>query len=239
MKFKIVEKTFEYEPKPEFRQQSEIMFHEFLIDENSSVDFQIDEEMIETKRKILYEMNHDLTAEMIDMSALMAVIADLLRPYGNLFLHSAVVVVDGQAYAFTGHSGIGKSTQCNLWLKHFGKRAYILNGDKVFYHRNNGKWEAYGTPWKGKENFGINGHAPLKGIFYLSQASANQIHELSQGDKAERLILQTYSPKQMEAMDQQLTLLDEFVKEVPGYLLECTISDEAVRMAYRKFNDVL
>ena len=235
MKFRIAEKTFEYTPKYD-RGGTEELFHDFLIDENESVDFKIDDNSMKESRHFLENLDYEFTPEELEAGALQFTLIDLLRPFGNLFLHSAAVVVDGEAYAFTGNSGIGKSTQCNLWLKHFGKRAYILNGDKLFYHRDNCKWTAYDTPWRGKEHLGVNGKAPLKGIIYLSQASENQIEDMTPGEKVERLIPQTYLPKQQDGMILQLQLLDDFVREVPGYSLKCTISDEAVRLAYQKFN---
>ena len=239
MKFRLAEKTFEYAPKSNRGgTEAEEFFRDFLIDDHEPVDFRIDEDSMKQSRHFLENLDYEFTAEELEMGSLQLTLVDLLRPSGNLFLHSAAVVVDGVAYAFTGNSGIGKSTQCNLWLKHFGKQAYILNGDKLFYHRdNNGKWTAYDTPWRGKEHLGVNTKAPLKGILYLSQGSENRIKDMTTGEKVEQLIPQTYLPKQRDGMTLQLQLLDDFVKEVPGYSLQCTISDEAVRLAYQRIND--
>ena len=44
--------------------------------------------------------------------------------FDGILLHSSCVVVDGYAYAFSADSGVGKSTHTQLWLKHFGDRAW-------------------------------------------------------------------------------------------------------------------
>lgn len=160
----------------------ERQYSDFLVD--GEVDFKISEDRVEANRNIMRHRSYKSLPEEIEMGSLQIAIIDLLRPFGNLLIHSAVVTVDGKAYAFSGHSGVGKSTQCGLWLKHFGERALILNGDKSFFHRNSNStqsggnegyvagetragWTVYGTPWKGKENIGINASAPLAGLIFL------------------------------------------------------------------------
>ncbi len=236
MKFKIAGKSFSYEPKPEWKNMLEAQYSDFLLDEDEPVDFVISEDRVEENRSIMNHRDYQSLPVEIEMGSLQIAIIDLLRPFGNLLIHSAVVTVDGEAYAFTGHSGIGKSTQCQLWLKHFGSRSYILNGDKSFYQRNQEGWTVYGTPWKGKERIGINGNAPLKGIIYLSQEPVNKIEKLSKQEEINRLIKQTYMPRYEKEMDQHLLQIEQFVNEVTAYSLQCTISDEAVTLAYKAIN---
>ena len=71
----------------------------------------------------------------------------LLR-HNGILLHASCVVVDGVAYAFSANSGVGKSTHTQLWLKHFGDRAYMLNDDKPAIRCIDGVICACGTPWR-------------------------------------------------------------------------------------------
>ena len=82
-------------------------------------------------------------------------IATALPRFGAFVFHAAVVECDGQGYAFAAQSGTGKSTHVSLWLRHFGNRARIINGDKPIFRFVDGAWRAYGTRktpfarWKG------------------------------------------------------------------------------------------
>ena len=73
-----------------------------------------------------------------------------LLNFNGIILHSSCIVVDGMAYAFSADSGTGKSTHTQLWLKHLGDRAYMLNDDKPAIRLIDGKVYACGTPWSGK-----------------------------------------------------------------------------------------
>ena len=92
-----------------------------------------------------------------------------LPEYDAFLLHSAVVEVDGNAYAFVAPSGTGKSTHVALWCDYFGNRARVINGDKPIVRlSNDGRVYVYGTPWCGKEGYNINTYAPLKAICFIS-----------------------------------------------------------------------
>lgn len=59
---------------------------------------------------------------------------------------------------------------------------------------------------------------------------------MTSGEEVQLLMKQTYLPRTAEEMDQHFSQLEEFVNEVPAYFLSCTISDEAVVMAYDAVN---
>ena len=60
-------------------------------------------------------------------------LAQLLVQDDILLMHGAVVAVDGLAYLFTAKSGTGKTTHTRLWLRQFGARAVMVNGDKPLF----------------------------------------------------------------------------------------------------------
>ena len=46
--------------------------------------------------------------------------------HGGMMLHSSAVELDGNAYLFSGPSGVGKSTQTGLWTKLFPPRESLM-----------------------------------------------------------------------------------------------------------------
>ena len=67
-----------------------------------------------------------------------------------LEMHAAVVVHEGKARLFLGHSGTGKSTHARQWLAQY-HTAYLLNDDNpVLQVDTDGKVWVYGSPWSGK-----------------------------------------------------------------------------------------
>ena len=113
--------------------------------------------------------------------SLMTYLCDRLSDYGAFLMHAAVVAVDGVAYIFTAPSGTGKTTHILLWKQHFGDRAVILNGDKPIIRILDGKVYVCGTPWKGKEGFGLGPGVmlPVGGVCVVEQNPENHIRKLS------------------------------------------------------------
>ncbi len=149
----------------------------------------------------------------------------------RLLLHCSVLEYGGNAYAFLGRSGTGKSTHTRLWLQHLSS-ARVVNGDKPILEYKDGQFIAYGTPWMGKERWGENTSAPLKGLCFLEQAKQNSIQRLSLSEISSRLFVQVLIPEEESNAAATLELLDKMVKEVPAYLLKCDISEEAVKAAF-------
>lgn len=150
----------------------------------------------------------------------------------RMLLHAAILEYDGKAYAFLGRSGTGKSTHTNLWLQYLPKTS-IVNGDKpILEILPNNECLAYGTPWMGKERLGRNTVAPLKGFCFLEQAKENSIKKLSLSEASSRLFSQVLLPTEEENAVATLELLDRLLRNVPAYLLKCTISEESVKHSF-------
>lgn len=159
-------------------------------------------------------------------------ICEQISAYGAFFLHSAVVEVDGRAYAFTARSGVGKSTHVSLWLKNI-PGAQVLNGDKPLYRiEPDGGVTACATPWNGKENWGTPRNAPLAGICFIERGEENSIRRATPEEVLPRLFEQIYIKGERSSVEQRLQLLDALLKQVPFYVLQCTVSDEAAGLAY-------
>lgn len=153
--------------------------------------------------------------------------------YNRFLLHSCVLEFNGDAYAFLGRSGTGKSTHTGLWLKYLNG-AEILNGDKPIIGVEKDGIYAYGTPWMGKEGRGKKGKAPLKAMVFLEQAKTNEIIKLSLSQASMRLFHQVLFPSDEENATRSLELFDELVQRVPTYLLKCDISETAVKTSFEQ-----
>lgn len=157
--------------------------------------------------------------------------------YGAFLFHSAVVECDGRAYAFAAPSGTGKSTHAMLWLKHFGDRARMINGDKPIFRRDGEDFFAYGTPWCGKEGLNEKTRSPLSAICFLERGKENRIVRLGRSEAVSLIFPQILMPESEEDVARLFPLLGDLVSCVGCYRLTCNISDEAVDVAYKGMND--
>jgi hypothetical protein len=166
-------------------------------------------------------------------------IAERLPMHGAMVFHGAVVVLDGRAYAFTARSGVGKTTHLSLWLKAFGERAYVLNGDKPILLWKDGKAYICATPWKGKENLGEGGILPLSGIGFLNRSEQNFAHPIAPADALSAFLLQVYMPKNGEALLEMMSLCDKVLSSVPLLSMHCNMDISAATTVEQGFRDLI
>lgn len=95
----------------------------------------------------------------------------------RLLLHSAFIIFNGKAILFCGRSGIGKSTQADLWKIHNG--AYIVNGDKAVVYIENDKTIAASVPVSGTSGICKNKTAEIAAIVFLEQNKTDTVKLLS------------------------------------------------------------
>lgn len=160
-------------------------------------------------------------------------IAEKLPFYDRFVFHGAAIEHQGNAYLFTAPSGTGKTTHINLWRKNLGNKVNIINGDKPIVELAENT-VVYGTPWAGKEGYQRNVSAPIKAVCILKQSKSNSIIRLGIGDALNGVIKQVYMPKNPESLAKTLSLIGRFLENVPVYLLQCDISDEAFQIAYNE-----
>ena len=110
--------------------------------------------------------------------------------HGYLSLHSAAVEKDGEAYTFSGPSGIGKSTRAGAWIDALG--AKLINGDRPLIRIH--EPELYGVPWDGKEQLFRNVHYPLKAICEVRRSDSVYVRKMSYEQKRRLLLRQTFMP---------------------------------------------
>ena len=151
-------------------------------------------------------------------------------------LHSSAVVVDDVAYLFTAPCGTGKSTHTSLWLSEF-EGAYILNDDKPALRIEGGEIFAYGTPWSGKTAQNVDKRVRLGGICILERGEENFIERVGGITAIRGIFSQTVRPKNAEAMDKVLSLVDEIIEKIPVWNLRCNMEPEAAHVSFRAMSE--
>ncbi|MCC8356877.1 MAG: hypothetical protein LJU34_03345 [Oscillospiraceae bacterium] len=154
----------------------------------------------------------------------------------GFLLHAAAVAVDGWGYVFTAPSGTGKSTHAGFWLREFGPRAVMINGDKPILRRVDGRFYVCGTPWRGKERLGTAEGVPLRAVCLLERGAENAVAPADTDAVLDKIFRQVLLPDEPEAIVRQLDLLDALLRAVPAYALRCNLSPDAARAAYDGMN---
>ena len=177
------------------------------------------------------EQSSNFSDGYIENICLYRAICRRLPALNRMLLHAAILEYGGNAYAFLGRSGTGKSTHTGLWLKHI-KGSKIINGDKPILECKNDGFIAYGTPWMGKEGLGYNTSAPLKGLCFLEQAKENFVMKLTPKEAASKIFTQILFPEDETNVTRTLELTDKLVTEIPCYFLKCDVSEAAVQKSF-------
>jgi hypothetical protein len=223
-------------------------FRNYVV-ENVTPDFSVswtEEEIAAEKDHALHE---SYPMEYLETLAALRKISEVLPFHKRLLVHGAAITCDDKAYLFAAQSGTGKSTHIRLWKEYLGSRVDIVNGDKPFISletegcKNSENTmnsdssaritaQVYGTPWAGKEGWEKNRSAELNGICFLQRGKENKIRKLEPSECLNYLFNQVYLPKYPLALNMTLELADLLTKNVPLYLLECDISEEAVKCSF-------
>ena len=114
----------------------------------------------------------------------------MLARRGYVSLHSASIEVNGEAFTFTGPSGMGKSTRAQAWIDALD--AKLINGDRPLIDVRN--MEMYGVPWDGKEQCFRNVHYPLKAICEVRRSGLVYVREMSLAQRRRVLMQQCFIP---------------------------------------------
>ena len=145
----------------------------------------------------------------------------------TLLLHASAVCHKGKTIIFTAASGVGKTTQAELWQKH--RNATIINGDKVLFTKESDKIIAWGSPWNGSSSYSENIGAEAKAIIVLEQAEENSIRKLSEMEILERLLPHVFFPNWDSRCESSMfDLLNELLARTDVYLLHCCPDENAV-----------
>lgn len=155
----------------------------------------------------------------------------LLLQHQGLLLHASLIKYKDKAIAFAGPSGVGKSTQADLWATHMG--AEILNGDRAAL-RNVQNWTAYGYPCAGTSGIYKNDAGPLAGIVILGQNPENRLRKLTPPEAFRLLYPEITVHRWDKAFVETATeLCAQLVEQIPVYYLECRPDQEAALLVQK------
>ena len=146
-----------------------------------------------------------------------------------LQFHSSLIDIDNCGLMFLGPSGIGKTTQAELWNQY--RDALIINGDVVFVQETEDAFLGWGTPWHGSSPYCENTNVPVHAMIVLKQSPENSIRELTGFEKVTAVSHSVFYPRWLEnGMEFCLETLDHLLKKVPVYELSCRPDEDAVRL---------
>lgn len=164
--------------------------------------------------------------------ALIAAIMTHLSTRHGMMMHSSLVDVGGKGIMFIGPSGIGKTTQAELWHKY--RDAVIINGDMALIHDDGKKYWGCGCPWHGSSSYCENRQVVLSGIVVLEQGLENIIEKLDGIKMVERVLANAFLPHWYEiGVEAVMAMLDGLLSCVPVYLLKCRPDEESVKLVER------
>lgn len=207
---------------------------DYITDEETA-DFTVsatEEELLEEQR----EGNDEVSLSYCESLCIYRNICRKMPEYDGFLIHGAAIAVDDEAYIFMAKSGTGKTTHMRLWMKQFGDRAKVVNGDKPIVRRFQDKWYVCGTPWCGKEFFGNNMMAPVKALCFIERDERNHIEAIDFGGVIGRIFHQLLMPESEKEMDVFFDLLNGLISETDSYLLHCNMDEEAAMIAYEGMN---
>lgn len=162
----------------------------------------------------------------------MAMEEQLLR-HGRWIIHASCIKTPMGVVLFVGPSGIGKTTQAELWEKY--RKSKVLNGDRTIVYRKNGIWYAAGSPYAGSSKRYVNESAPICLVALLDQGTDNRVQALTPGQAFRglypHLTVNDWNPWYVETITDQL---DQFVREQPVVHFSCTPDEAAVDALWKE-----
>lgn len=143
--------------------------------------------------------------------------------------HSSLIDYQGRGLMFLGPSGIGKTTQAELWNQY--RDALIISGDIVFVQETEEAFLGWGTPWHGSSPYCENTNVPVDALIILKQAPENSIRKLEGFEKVTAVSNSVFYPRWLEnGMELCLETLDHLLSKIPVYELSCRPDEEAVEL---------
>ncbi len=161
---------------------------------------------------------------------------ELLILHNRMILHSSFINTKWGGILFSGNSGIGKSTQAELWKTN--RDSIVINGDRAILSKVDKIWRGYGSPYSGSSQYYVRQDEPIRAIVLLEQAEINEVVQVLPAEAFRKLFLQiSASHKQKSIVDKICDLLMDLVSSVPVYRLRCTPDVRAVEVLEKKLRE--
>lgn len=167
----------------------------------------------------------------LEEALIAAIMTHLSTRYG-LMMHASLIDFEGKGILFVGPSGIGKTTQAELWMQY--RNAVIINGDMALIREKERAFDGYGCPWHGSSPYCENRQVPLYGIIVLEQAKENVIERLEGAVLIERMMKNIFLPQWYEeGVEAAMETVDHLLSDIPAFLMKCRPEEEAVALVER------
>lgn len=145
----------------------------------------------------------------------------------KIMLHASYVQSSFGGIAFSGPSGIGKTTQAKLWCQYGQGR--MLNGDKIILDKTQEYWNGYGSPYAGSSKCYVNDKCKLYGIFFLKQGKTCSLRKLSVAEGFKQIYVGlTLNRWDRDYVNRACDLAQQLAVDIPTYEFTCTPDEEAV-----------
>lgn len=145
----------------------------------------------------------------------------------RVLFHASCIATQYGGILFSGRSGIGKSTQSELWIQKEG--AKLINGDRPILGKENDTWCAYGSPYAGSSKCHLNECVPIRCIVMLGQGKRNILRRLSLGD-AFRNVYKNLTVNTWDEVfiSKVFEFISDLIEEIPVYEYSCLPEFSAV-----------
>lgn len=145
----------------------------------------------------------------------------------KLCLHAACVDTSLGGILFSGVSGIGKSTQAELWCRY--RNARQINGDRPILSREGEGWAAWGSPYAGSSKCHVNDSCAVTAIVLLKQGDTCSARRLRPAE-AFRGVWAGLTVRSWDVafVDAASSLAIDLVMKVPVFEFSCTPDERAV-----------
>lgn len=229
MVYNIADFTVEFK-NPSLQAQEN--FLKYISDDIPQVSFDI------TQKDIQFEIDYlkgNCTLLNAELTAILRKFYRWILDYNSFLLHSALISVDNTGVAFAAPSGTGKTTHMRLWQKLLGDKLTVINGDKPIVRFFDGvKYPVgYGTPWCGKERYGINSKVQIKHFCFIERSETNSCEEISPKDILNLFFKQILIPlNEPILVSKTLKLANEFLNNVTVWKIKCNMDISAAEVAY-------
>lgn len=150
---------------------------------------------------------------------------------GVVSLHAACVENGECAVAFTGSSGMGKSTRALAWTSALGFQ--WISGDRPAVRLEAAGSTACGVPWDGKEQIFRPVARPLRAIMEVRRSSVNHIRRLSPQQARSLLMRQTFVPMwDTQASVMAMANIRALIERTPVYRVFCGPDERDAKEIY-------
>ncbi len=151
----------------------------------------------------------------------------ILLDRNKLCLHASCIETPLGGILFSGVSGIGKSTQADLWCRY--RNARYINGDRPILSKENNGWLAWGSPYAGSSKHYVNDNTPVTAIMLLKQSRTCSLRRLTPAEAFRGiwagLTVHTWDPAFVEKAS---ALAIDLISAVPVFEFSCTPDENSV-----------